>query len=87
MNEIRSTSDIRRLQKEAKEQELPSVHIRDFDKVDCELQQAQQALARMAKAVARAMKRGQLGRMSPFYEASYFQGFDETWPGDDEDTK
>ena len=52
---IRSTSDIRRLQQEAREQRLPSVRIRDFDKMDEELQRA---FLKMAKALAKAVRHG-----------------------------
>lgn len=82
MSEMRNVLVIRHLQRDAIEQELPSAHIRNFDKMDYELQQT---LARMAKAAARAMKNGTLGRMSPFYDVSYFQSPDEVWADDDED--
>lgn len=82
MDEIRNVLVIRHLQRDDIEQAIPSAHIRDFDKMDYELQQT---LARMAKAAARAMKNGTLGRMSPFYDVSYFQSPDETWADDDKE--
>ena len=71
---IHTLSAIRRLQREAREQALPSVHIRDFDKIDAELQKA---LLHMAKVAAQAMREGKLGRpLSPLprYYDVYFDG-------------
>lgn len=81
MTTIRSTSDIRRLQREAREQAIPSVHIRNFDKIDSEIQEA---LAEMVKVAAQAMKEGKLGRPSPRYDDVYFEGMKAL--AEDEDT-
>lgn len=74
---------IGRLQREAREQAAPSVHIRNFDKIDSEIQEA---LAEMVKVAAQAMREGKLGRPSPRYDDVYFEGMqtlaeDETTEG------
>lgn len=71
---IRSTSDIRRQQREARERAIPSVHIRDFDKIDAEIQGA---LLHMAKVAGQAIREGRLGKPLtplPRYDDVYWSG-------------
>ena len=71
---IRSISDIRHLRREVRERAIPSVHIRDFDKMDAELQKA---LLNLAKGAAQAIREGKLGKPLtplPRYDDVYWGG-------------
>ncbi len=59
MPKIETLTDILRAQRQAREEAAEGVHIRDFDKIDAELQKE---LAKMVTAAAKAIKSGQIGR-------------------------